>query len=127
MAEGRRREQFVERLRERRERHRERHRLIRVAAVIFGFIVLLAGAVMAVPLVPGPGLLVMAVGLGILALEFAWAERLLERAADKLEDIGEVVQRRSRFQQALLAVAFTLGGIALIGAAIAWDLPWLPV
>jgi uncharacterized protein (TIGR02611 family) len=116
---------MIERVRARRERHRERHRLIRIVWALFGFIVVLVGLAMLVT--PGPGLLVIAVGLGILALEFAWAERLLERTADKLEQAGETVREASLWQQLLLAGAVALGAAALVFAAIIWDLPLVPV
>jgi tellurite resistance protein TerC len=35
---------------------------------------------------PGPGIVVIAGGLGILALEFAWAKRWLRRARKLLEN-----------------------------------------
>ncbi len=49
----------------------------RVFLIISGFTLLLAGAVMLVT--PGPGMLVIFVGLGLLAAEFVWARRLMER------------------------------------------------
>jgi uncharacterized protein (TIGR02611 family) len=74
---------FAARLGERRTRHRQRSALYRVFFAVAGVAVLLAGVAMLV--LPGPGLLVTAAGLGMLALEFAWAERLLARAAVRLE------------------------------------------
>jgi uncharacterized protein (TIGR02611 family) len=115
----------VERMRARRERHRERNRLIRLAMAVFGFLVVLVGLAMLVT--PGPGLLVMAIGLGILALEFAWAERLLERTVDKMEQAGETVREASLWQQLLLVAAVALGAAAVVFAAINWDLPLVPV
>lgn len=76
---------LVERLRRRKRRHRERGRIYRLSFAIGGFAVLLSGIVLSLPLVPGPGLLLIAVGLAMLALEFAWAERWLERAMHRLE------------------------------------------
>lgn len=116
---------FIERVRERRERHRERNRIIRFVWAIFGFFVVLLGLVMLVT--PGPGLLVIAVGLGILALEFAWAERLLERTVDKMEQAGETVREASLWQQALAGVALILGFAAVAVAAYLWDVPLVPV
>jgi tellurite resistance protein TerC len=49
----------------------------RVFLIIAGFTLLLAGAVMLVT--PGPGMLVIFLGLGLLAAEFVWARRLMER------------------------------------------------
>ncbi|MCC7146304.1 MAG: PGPGW domain-containing protein [Phycisphaeraceae bacterium] len=49
----------------------------RWAIIAIGFTILLIGTVML--LLPGPGLLVMLVGLAILATEFVWAARLLRQ------------------------------------------------
>jgi uncharacterized protein (TIGR02611 family) len=116
---------MIERVRARRERHRERNRLIRVVWAMFGFLVVLVGLVMLVT--PGPGLLVVALGLGILALEFAWAERLLERTVDKLEDAGRTVRKSSPLQRAAVAGALAIGAAAVVFAALTWDVPFLPV
>lgn len=51
----------------------------RVVLIVVGFTLLAAGIVMSVPLVPGPGLLVVVAALAILAVEFVWARRLLAR------------------------------------------------
>jgi uncharacterized protein (TIGR02611 family) len=125
MAEPSAKRRFVHAVRERRERHRERNRIIRIAVAMVGFLIVLVGLAL-IPL-PGPGLLVTAVGLAILALEFAWAERLLERTVDKIEDAGETVRKASPLQQVLLALGLALGGVAAIAIAIAWDVPFLPV
>ncbi len=50
----------------------------RGAVILAGFSLLIAGAILLV--LPGPGLLVVALGLAILAREFWWARRLLDRA-----------------------------------------------
>jgi uncharacterized protein (TIGR02611 family) len=83
---------FAERLGERRMRHRRRSALYRVAFAVAGVAVLLAGIAMLV--LPGPGLLVTAAGLAMLALEFAWAERLLSRAVDRLHAARRRATRR---------------------------------
>jgi uncharacterized protein (TIGR02611 family) len=49
----------------------------RVFFIIAGFTLLLAGGIMLVT--PGPGMLVIFLGLGLLAAEFVWARRLMER------------------------------------------------
>ena len=54
----------------------------RPLAAVVGAALLLAGAAMLV--LPGPGLVTLAAGLGILALEFAWARRLLAALRRKL-------------------------------------------
>ena len=119
------RNRFVEGLQERRVRHNERHRLIRVAAAIGGFLVVLLGIIL-IPL-PGPGLLIVAVGLAVLALEFAWAEHLLERTVDRLGEAGERVKRASPVGQAAVALLGVLAAVASLLVAYTWDIPLLPV
>ena len=48
----------------------------RVARITAGVVVLVAGLAMAIPGVPGPGLLIAFAGLSILAIDFVWARRL---------------------------------------------------
>jgi len=52
---------------------------IRASRVIVGIALVLIGIVLALPLVPGPGLLVVFVGLTVLSTEFEWARRLRDR------------------------------------------------
>ncbi len=49
--------------------------------ILFGFTLLLLGVVMLVT--PGPGWLTMGLGLALLAAEFVWARRLLERLKEQ--------------------------------------------
>ena len=119
------RRRFIEGVRERRERHRERSRIVRAAVALAGFVVVLAGIAM-IPL-PGPGLLVTAAGLAVLALEFAWAERLLERTVDRMGAASDTVKRATRAQQVLLGFLVALVGLAGLLVLYAWDVPILPV
>lgn len=83
---------FSKKLREKRARHLERHVVYRTAVAVGGFIVLLAGLAMLV--LPGPGLLVTAIGLGMLALEFPWAERLLVRVTERSAEVARKLRHR---------------------------------
>jgi hypothetical protein len=80
----------------------------RIAITIVGFALIIAGAAMIVT--PGPGVLVIVVGLAILATEWAWAERML----DKAKQSGKVVldQATASPTRIVLSVILTLGGIA---------------
>lgn len=60
--------------------------LRRVVVLIAGGAVLLAGLVMLVT--PGPGLVVILVGLAMLASEFPWARRLLTRVREEAGSRG---------------------------------------
>lgn len=87
-------EDFSRRLRERRHRHRRRSATYRVLFAAAGFAVLFAGVLMLV--LPGPGLLVTGIALTMLALEFAWAEHLVSRLAEKLQAARRQAMRRRR-------------------------------
>ncbi len=52
-----------------------RHKTRRLGIAILGGLLLGVGAVMLI--IPGPGLLVVALGLTVLSWEFRWAKRLL--------------------------------------------------
>ena len=53
----------------------------RLAVLVCGLTVVLIGLIMFVT--PGPGLVVLPVGLGILAIEFVWARRLLAQVRER--------------------------------------------
>ena len=55
---------------------------IRLSRIIVGVLLILVGIVLSLPLVPGPGLLVVFLGLSVLGGEFEWARRLRERMRD---------------------------------------------
>ncbi len=115
---------FIDGVKERRERHRERSRVVRVGVVLAGFVVLLVGLAM-IPL-PGPGLLVTAAALAVLALEFAWAESLLERTIDQMSTTTDQVKRASRPQQVILVLLGMLVAASGLLLAYVWDVPLLP-
>lgn len=64
-----------------------------VIAVIGGTVVLIGLAMM---VLPGPGLVVIPVGLGILGLEFAWARSWLKRVRKHADDIFNDVREGVR-------------------------------
>jgi uncharacterized protein (TIGR02611 family) len=118
---------MIERVRHRKEQHQQRSRVYRIAFGIAGFVVLLGGIFLSLPFVPGPGLLFVAIGLGMLALEFAWAERLLERIVDRLERVTERAARATRGQRAAAAAATVACVVALVAAVLMWDVPGVPL
>jgi hypothetical protein len=61
---------------------------MRATRVAVGVTLLGAGAVLALPLVPGPGLLLVFGGLGVLAGEFHWARRARDRLHDGLRRLS---------------------------------------
>jgi uncharacterized protein (TIGR02611 family) len=67
--------------RESSDRQARRHILARIGIIVIGTIVLLAGLLMLI--LPGPGVVAVLAGLGILAQELPWAERIMERVKEK--------------------------------------------
>ena len=100
----------------------------RIFVLLLGAAVLLAGVAMLA--LPGPGLLVIILGLVILATEFAWAESVLDRttttaagAATKLTDntSGKLMLAASGLGMIVggVLVAVLFGGFRVVGASVA--------
>jgi uncharacterized protein (TIGR02611 family) len=65
----------------------------RIAITIAGFVVILAGIVLLV--LPGPGWALIFLGLAILATEYVWARRLLDKAKEKFGQAKDAVLRKN--------------------------------
>jgi len=74
------------------EEQARRHIIIRVGTIVIGSIVLLIGLAMMV--LPGPGILGVLAGLGILSRELPWAERMIEyvKKRSKIEQLKQQPQ-----------------------------------
>ena len=114
-----------EKLARRRERHIQHSTAYRVLFVIAAFAILIGGLAL-VPL-PGPGWAIVFIGLGMLALEFKWAENLMEKVLDRFEAAKRSAANASPLQKAIGIAATALGIAACVAAAILWDIPLLPV
>jgi tellurite resistance protein TerC len=68
------------------------HHAKRVARITAGIVVVVVGVVLAVPGVPGPGLLVVFIGLSILAVDFVWAYRLKKKIESTAKDAVDKVR-----------------------------------
>ncbi|MGE5227498.1 MAG: PGPGW domain-containing protein [Planctomycetaceae bacterium] len=66
----------------------------RIAVTIVGFAVLIAGVALLV--LPGPGWLLIFIGLGILGTEYVWAQRLLRIAKEKAGQAKDAVLGNNR-------------------------------
>lgn len=117
--------ELVRKLRERQAEHRRRGRVYRAGFVLLGVLILLAGIAMLA--LPGPAFVVIPIGLAILSLEFAWAERMLEQALVKGEEARRKAADATPAQKALSAAAIVCAIAAAATAAILWDIPLLPV
>jgi uncharacterized protein (TIGR02611 family) len=94
--------------------------LVGVAVIALGIVLL--------PL-PGPGWLVVFLGLGILATEFAWAERLLDYAKDRVRAWTRWLGRQRLVVKGLVGVGTMSIVAGAVAAYLAWQgMPgWLPI
>jgi len=65
----------------------------RFLKILFGFTLLLLGVVMIVT--PGPGWLTIVLALGVLAAEFVWARRLLDRLKAQGQRLRDTILPRA--------------------------------
>jgi uncharacterized protein (TIGR02611 family) len=113
-----------EQLAERREAHARRGRIYRIGFAVAGTAVTLVGLVMLVT--PGPALVIIPIGLAMLALEFAWAERLLDRALDQAEVASRKAAETTTMQRVLGGIAAALAIGAAFTAWLLWEIPLIP-
>ena len=122
--EQRPRPKLIEKLEARREQHLQRGRLYRVLFALAGVTVLVAGLIMLVT--PGPAFVLIPIGLAMLALEFTWAERLLDRSLEQAQIAQEKAAQATRRQRILGLIAGLLALAACVLAILWWDIPLLP-
>lgn len=91
------------------EEEARRNVFLRMGTIVVGFVVLGGGLAMMV--LPGPGILGILAGLGILSRELPWAERLMESVKEraKLDELKE----QPRWVQVLM---WTITAVAVIGS-----------
>lgn len=114
---------MAEQLGERRERHRQRSTPHRAAVTAAGFLLVLAGIVLSGPGVPGPGFLVILIGLALLALEFDWAERLLRRGLDYADRAGARASQMSTRRKTVIGILAVAAVAAAVAAVFIFDIP----
>src|SRR5215217_6791830 len=85
--------------------------LRRVVLTLVGVAILAVGAVMLVA--PGPGFLVLALGLFVLGLEYEWARRRLEYVRQRVADLSDAA-----VSNPLSTAGSILGGVALVAAGV---------
>lgn len=102
--------------RERTEERARRNIIVRIAIIAVGTVVTLAGLAMMV--LPGPGLVVIIAGLGILATEVTWAERLLAYAKRKAR-VEEVTAQRPWIKPVSIAVT-----VIAVAASALYTIRW---
>ncbi|SDJ16725.1 TIGR02611 family protein [Frankineae bacterium MT45] len=87
----------------------------RIGVGLLGLLIILVGIVL-LPL-PGPGWLIIFLGLGVWASEFAWASRLLRFARGQVRRWTDWIVRQPRVVQLLVGALGILLLAALIYAA----------
>jgi hypothetical protein len=86
--------------------------LLKAAALVIGLAFIALGVVLIV--LPGPLTIPpMLLGLYVLSLEFAWADRLLDRAKASASEAWEAAKRKP-----VSSAIITVGGLVLAGVAI---------
>ena len=108
-------------------RHKQRNIVHRAAIVALGVLVVLAGIILTLPGVPGPGIVTIIFGVGFLALEFDWAERLLERVIIWGDRAAERAENATMRERIITATVTVLAVAAFVVAAVLWDIPLMPV
>jgi uncharacterized protein (TIGR02611 family) len=66
----------------------------RILLILVGFTLLALGIIMI--FTPGPGTPVILMGLGLLAAEFVWARRIMERVKREAERFKDAVLRQGK-------------------------------
>jgi hypothetical protein len=95
--------------------------LKRFALTTVGVGLLLAGVALMV--LPGPGLLLIVAGLGVLATEYVWAKNLLVRAKDRAEQAQQ--EAVAGPWRTAASVMFALGLISLgVAMLLVNDVAW---
>lgn len=116
---------IVRRLEAQRARHRDRPLAVRILYIVVGFTLLGAGVAMLV--LPGPAFVVIPVGLALLSLEFAWAERLLHHALVQGEAAKRRAARTTTTERVITGLAAGLAVAALVMWGLLGDIPLLPM
>jgi uncharacterized protein (TIGR02611 family) len=104
------------------------HLTYRIIIGILGAAIILLGIAL-LPL-PGPGWLIIFLGLGVLASEFDWARRLLDFARDKVLGWTDWVRRQSLTVRMLIGLGCLMIVVAVVGSYLWWQgvpswIPWI--
>lgn len=115
---------FFKRLHNRLHANRVTGLATKLVVTMIGTIVLIAGLIMMVT--PGPGIVGILVGLGILATEWDWAQRLVDKMKDKALAAAEAAKemdpavRRRRIIVGFLVVVVIAGVVVAYLSVYDW-------
>jgi uncharacterized protein (TIGR02611 family) len=116
---------LLAKLQDRRAHHKQRSKIVRALYVVVGATVLIAGIAMLV--LPGPAFAVIPIGLFMLALEFTWAEAVLQRSLEQADKARQKAAETTTAQRVLTGIAAALAAAGFVAWAILGDVPLLPV
>ncbi|MCC6677236.1 MAG: hypothetical protein IT436_08830 [Phycisphaerales bacterium] len=85
----------------------------KLIVLVVGTTVVIIGLIMIGP-VPGPGIVVVPIGLSILAAEFVWARRLLHKYSQSVQSVGRRVMKTPRPWLIVPVVGATLAIFTLL-------------
>lgn len=102
--------------RERTKQQAGRRLIVRIAVIALGSVVTVAGVGMLV--LPGPGIVVVIAGLGILSTEVSWAERLLAYAKRKAR-VDKVTEQAPWIKPVSIAIT-----VIAVVVSVAYTIRW---
>lgn len=99
----------------------------RLFVFVIGLAIVVAGIAMLA--LPGPGVLVILVGLFVLATEFAWAERVLDATTSRAAGVATKAteDRRGQLLLALSGAGMVVAGIVIALAVDGWTVVGISV
>ena len=92
-----------------------RRLLLKVGVTVAGPLIMLAGVAMLV--LPGPGLVVIAAGVAVLALEYPWARHALTVVGRKAAQVREAVLPKGASRGRRALGSLTVAAVAVAGFA----------
>ncbi len=72
------------------------HHTKRVLRITSGIVLLVVGLILMLPGVPGPGFVLVFLGLSILAVDFVWAHRLKTHLKDRAGKVVDKIRGRPK-------------------------------
>ncbi len=115
---------IVQRLQAQRAKHKSRGVPFRAATAVAGFLVVALG-ILALPF-PGPGWLIIFIGLAVLSLEFTWAGRALDWLLEQVARFQQRVQRASPGERLAMVLVLVVIAAAILAWAYFGDIPLIP-
>lgn len=100
--------------------------LYRTVVTVVGFAIVVLG-ILLLPL-PGPGWLIVFLGLGILSTEYEWSRRLLDYAREKVRAWTQWLGRQSIVVRALVGLLLAAFVLCVLALTLWWyGVPtWMP-